>query len=133
MSYYTGKALERRIKQYKLGELQTSLQALVDGGKWPGDCIIQLSKGTGAEQVRNAIYSMLLELNLKARFIVRVQHGCVKVEDRVKDNTTTFGAVHFGPASTGASVDDLPDSTPNASEPWVNPDTSLHNIFDVEE
>jgi hypothetical protein len=128
MSYYEGKTLAHKVKQHKLEKLQAILQTVADGTAWPGDCTIQLADGTKPEQIRNTIYSILLELDLKSQFTVRVQHKCVKVEAKTKDATTTFGAVHFGPAiATTASDSEAP------TEPYVDPDTGIQEIFEVEE
>lgn len=127
MSYYTGKALERRIHQYGLTDVYVALQTYAKGKMvWP-TCRINLDDAVIAEQVRNTLYSMMYELGLKPQFTVQLKPGQLVVTEKKKRTSVTFDD----------RLDKLPKtlSTSEAGEAGEgeadgDPDEGIHNIFD---
>lgn len=75
MSYYTGKNLDRKVKEYGLETVDTILQSVANGtGRWQGDLAITVPHGedTSLDSLRIVIYSIIHRYGLKDRFKVRM-------------------------------------------------------------
>lgn len=72
MSYFNGKNLERKIKEFALEELDEILKQLVnEEGQWPGDLAVP-AEADILEATRVVLYSMLHKYGLKDEFRVKM-------------------------------------------------------------
>jgi hypothetical protein len=118
MSYFTGKNLEQRIKDFDLGEFDLALRDFMETEYWPG--VLQVPASADIlESTRNVLYSMLHRYGLKDLFTVKlvlsremltVERKVDKALVRVDNRATRSGGVRWQhdlptPQEAGVSIE----------------------------
>jgi hypothetical protein len=110
MGYYTGEALERRVKAFGLEQARDLLSEVGTGKRdWPGPLHIVPEKPEELEQLRVTVYSILHELGLKPQFQVSLGFGHLRIEQKKRSRAI----VRF---ATGSSVEGPDDLEPLGDE-----------------